>query len=79
MHKQFTTLVHTLFFIFYFGAYYLSWELRDMNTKLKPLLFIAQIVPLSFQAALAHKLREVRWGELHAPVVTEWSPACLHK
>ena len=22
---------------------------------------------------------EVRWGGLHAPVVTEWWPACLHK
>ena len=41
--------------------------------------YIAQIVPLSFQAAIAHKPRQVRLGELHAPVVTEWSPACLHK
>ena len=40
---------------------------------------IAQIVPLSFQAAVAHKTKQVRWGELHAPVVTEWSSACLHK
>ena len=39
----------------------------------------AQIGPLSFQAAIPHKPRQVRWGELHAPVVTEWSPACLHK
>ena len=40
---------------------------------------IAQIIPLSFQATIAHKPRQVKWGELHAPVVTEWSPACLHK
>ena len=40
---------------------------------------IAQIVPLSFLAAIAHKPRQVRWGELHAPVVSEWPPACLHK
>ena len=41
-------------------------------------IFIAQIAPLSFQAAIPHKTRQVRWGELHASVVTEWSPACLH-
>ena len=41
--------------------------------------FIAQIGPLSFQAAIEHKPRQVRWGGLHAPVVTEWWPACLHK
>ena len=40
---------------------------------------IAQIGPLSFQAAIEHKPRQVRWGRLHAPVVTEWWPACLHK
>ena len=40
---------------------------------------IAQIGPLSFQAAIEHKPRQVRWGGLHAPVVTEWWPACLHK
>ena len=33
---------------------------------------IAQIGPLSFQAAIEHKPRQVRWGGLHAPVVTEW-------
>ena len=41
-------------------------------------LYIAQIGPLSFQAAIEHKPRQVRWGGLHAPVVTEWWPACLH-
>ena len=35
--------------------------------------------PLSFQAAIEHKPREVRWGGLHAPVITEWWPACLRK
>ena len=40
---------------------------------------IAQIGPLSFQAAIEHKPKQVRWGGLHAPVVTEWWPACLHK
>ena len=40
---------------------------------------IAQIGPLSFQAAIEHKPRQVRWGGLHAPLVTEWWPACLHK
>ena len=40
---------------------------------------IAQIGPLSFQAAIEHKPIQVRWGGLHAPVVTEWWPACLHK
>ena len=40
---------------------------------------IAHIALLSFQTAISHKLRQVRWGELHASVVTEWSPACLHK
>ena len=39
----------------------------------------AQIAPLSFQAAIPHKPRQVRWGELHTSVVTAWSPACLHK
>ena len=43
------------------------------------LSFIAQIGPLSFQAAIEHTPRQVRWGGLHAPVVTEWWPACLHK
>ena len=41
--------------------------------------FIAQIGPLSFQAAIEHKPIQVRWGGLRAPVVTEWWPACLHK
>ena len=40
---------------------------------------IAQIAPLSFHSS--HRTHtqtsEVRW--LHASVVTEWSPACLHK
>ena len=43
------------------------------------LSIIAQIAPLSFQGS--HRTHtqtsEVRW--LHASVVTEWSPACLHK
>ena len=42
-------------------------------------LNIAQIGPLSFQEAIEHKPRQVRWGGLHTPVVTEWWPACLHK
>ena len=41
--------------------------------------FVVQIAPLSFQTSEAHKPRQVRWGELHASVVTEWSLACLHK
>ena len=47
-----------------------------------PVLFasyIAQIAPLSFQGRHRTQTQtsEVRW--LHASVVTEWSPACLHK
>ena len=40
---------------------------------------IAQIPPLSFQGSHRTQTQtsEVRW--LHASVVTEWSPACLHK
>ena len=38
---------------------------------------IAQIGPLNFQAAIEHN--PDKWGGLHAPVVTEWWPACLHK
>ena len=33
---------------------------------------------LIFQTTIPHKPRQVRWGELHASVGTEWSPACLH-
>ena len=33
------------------------------GVTLKP---IAQIAPLSFQATIAHRPRQVRWGELHA-------------
>ena len=40
---------------------------------------IAHRAPLSFQAAIEHKPRQVRWRELHVSVVTEWSPARLHK
>ena len=42
-------------------------------------LAIAQIAPLSFQGSHRTQTQtsEVRW--LHASVVTEWSPACLHK
>ena len=41
-------------------------------------LHIAQIAPLSFQGSHRTQTQtsEVRW--LHASVVTEWSPACLH-
>ena len=42
------------------------------------LAYIAQMPPLSFQATIPHKPRQVRWGELHTSVVTGWSPACLH-
>ena len=40
---------------------------------------IAQIAPLSFQGSHRTQTQtsEVRW--LHDSVVTEWSPACLHK
>ena len=40
---------------------------------------IAQIAPLSFQGSHRTQTQtsEVRW--LQASVVTEWSPACLHK
>ena len=40
---------------------------------------IAQIAPLSFQGSHRTQTQtsEVRW--LHSSVVTEWSPACLHK
>ena len=41
--------------------------------------YLAQIGTLSFQAAIEHKPRQVRWVVLHAPVVTEWWPACFHK
>ena len=41
--------------------------------------YIAQIAPLSYQGSHRTQTQtsEVRW--LHASVVTEWSPACLHK
>ena len=41
--------------------------------------YIAQIAPLSFQGSHRTQTQtsEVRW--LHASVVTEWSPACLHE
>ena len=39
------------------------------------LIVIAQIAPLSFQASIQHKPRQVRWDELNASVATEWSPA----
>ena len=43
------------------------------------IIIIAQIAPLSFQGSHRTQTQtsEVRW--LHASVVTEWSPACLHK
>ena len=43
------------------------------------IIFIAQIAPLSFQGSHRTQTQtsEVRW--LHASVVTEWSPASLHK
>ena len=51
----------------------------DMEKAFDRVNRIAQIDPLSFQAAIEHKPRQVRWGWLHAPMVTEWWPACLHK
>ena len=39
--------------------------------------YIAQIRPLSFQTSIPHTPRQVRWGELHASVVTEWSPVLV--
>ena len=38
---------------------------------------IAQIAPLSFQAAIPHEPRQVRWGELHASVVTDHQHVCI--
>ena len=50
-----------------------DWAFPDCNSS------IAQIAPLSFQGSQKTQTQtsEVRW--LHASVVTEWSPACLHK
>ena len=42
-------------------------------------VLIAQIAPVSFQTSIPHKHQQVKWGEVHALVVTEWPPACLHK
>ena len=36
-------------------------------------------IKLSGRHTTQTQTSEVRWGELHASVVTEWSPACLHK
>ena len=41
--------------------------------------FITQIAPLSVQTSISHKPRHVGCGKLHDSVVTEWSPAYLHK
>ena len=48
-------------------------------TSMLLLKHIAQIAPLSFQGSHRTQTQtsEMRW--LHASVVTEWSPACLHK
>ena len=43
------------------------------------IIFFMKYLQDSFQAATEHKPRQVRWGGLHPPVVTEWWPACLHK
>ena len=38
---------------------------------------IAQITPLSFQAAIPHNRRQVRWGELHASAITGHQHVCI--
>ena len=54
----------------------LHWALQWKQTYIS---LIAQIAPLSFQGSHRTQTQtcEMRW--LHASVVTEWSPACLHK
>ena len=37
------------------------------------------VAPMCFQTSIPHKPRQVRWCEVHASVVTEWPPTCLHK
>ena len=41
------------------------------------LVSIAQLAPMSFYTSIPHKPRQVRWGWVHASVVTEWSSLCL--
>ena len=55
------------------------WKFDMVEREFYYLFLIAQIGPLSFQAAMEHKPRQVRWGGLYAPVGTEWAAACLHK
>ena len=53
---------------------------RSNNPSLPSWLFLLSfIAQICFQAAIPHTPRQVRWDELHASLVTEWSPACLHK
>ena len=53
---------------------------------IRTLLYFGKVCPhhstdRSIKLSGSHRTqpRQVRWGGLHAPVVTEWWPACLHK
>ena len=54
------------------SIYIYSFTHKTSREKCHP-IFIAQIAPIP------HKLRQVRWGEVHASMITQWSPACLQK
>ena len=41
--------------------------------------FKAQMAPMTFQTTIPHKPWQVKWGEVHASVVTEWPNTRLHK
>ena len=59
--------------LYYSRLMLLLLSIWQQNTTKHTLIYwkiMAQKVPLSCQAAIAHKPRQVRWGELHAPVVT---------
>ena len=53
-----------------------SWRWRPHTGRSD---IIAHIAPMSFQTPMPHKPRQVKWGEVHASVVTEWPLASLHK
>ena len=81
------SLINTIYYIKRLHHLPSRMIVRQMYTEMSRLhecgfvtwVTIAQIAPLSFQTSIPHKPRQVCWGELHAPVVTEWSPTCLHK
>ena len=54
-------------------------KVQSITLSHTALWYIAQLAPMSFYTSIPHKPRQVRWGGVHASVVTEWSPACLHK